>query len=131
MLKAAKRWLMCLLVIPMVACAQSDALYKEGEHYAALSKPVATSDATKIEVVELFWYGCPHCYSLEPLVDRWKAQRPADVKFVRMPAVLNKSWEVHARAYFAAEALGVLDKTHQALFEELHVKRNPIFTKRG
>jgi len=129
MLKAAKRWLICLLVIPMVACAQSDAPYKEGEHYAELSKPVATSDATKIEVVELFWYGCPHCYSLEPLVERWYAQRAADVKFVRMPAVLNKNWEVHARAYFVAQELGVLDKTHKALFEELHAKRNPLFTQ--
>lgn len=129
MLKAAKRWLLCLLVLPMVACAQSDAPYQEGEHYIELSKPVATSDATKVEVVEFFWYGCPHCYALEPSVNRWNEKRPADVKFVQLPAVLNPRWEEHARAYYSAQSLGVLDKTHQALFNELHVKRSPLFTQ--
>ena len=129
MLKAAKRWLLCLLVLPMVACAQSDAPYKEGEHYIELSRPVATSDADKVEVVEFFWYGCPHCYALEPLVNRWDAQRPADVKFVQLPAVLNSNWESHARAYYSAQALGVLAETHQALFNELHLNRNPLFSQ--
>lgn len=129
MLKAAKRWLLCLLVLPMVACAQSDAPYQEGEYYIELSKPVATSDASKIEVIEFFWYGCPHCFALEPLVDSWNAKRPADVKFVQLPAVLNPQWEEHARAYYAAKSLGILDKTHQALFDALHVKRMPLFTQ--
>lgn len=129
MLKAVKRWLLCLLVIPMVACAQSDAPYKEGEHYIELSTAVATSDAGKIEVVELFWYGCPHCYTLEPAVEGWKAQLPTDVKFVQMPAVLNKNWELHARAYYAAKALGVLKETHQALFDAIHKERQPLFTQ--
>ena len=129
MLKTAKRWLLCLLVMPMVACAQSGDPYQEGEHYAELSKAVATSDASKIEVVELFWYGCPHCYALEPAVESWKEQMPADVKFVRMPAVLNKTWEIHARAYYAAQALGVLKKTHQPLFDALHTKRQSLFSQ--
>jgi protein dithiol oxidoreductase (disulfide-forming) len=129
MFKKSKFWLACLLAVPMMACAQIDAPYKEGEHYTVLAKPVATVDVNKIEVVELFWYGCPHCYSLEPLVDRWAAQRPNDVEFIRMPAVLNSNWETHARAYFAAQELGVLEKTHGALFYALHVQRKPLFTQ--
>lgn len=129
MFKAAKRWLLCLLVIPMMACAQTDSPYKEGEHYIELSSSAATSDASKIEVVELFWYGCPHCYSLEPLVERWKAQVPSDVKFVRMPAVLNRTWEIHARAYYAAQALGVLKESHQDLFDALHKFRKPLISQ--
>jgi len=129
MLKAVKRLLLCLLVVPMVACAQSDAPYKEGEHYIELSSVVPTSDTSKIEVVELFWYGCPHCYALEPAVEGWKTKLPADVKFVQMPAVLNGRWEVHARAYFAAKALGLLEQTHVALFDALHKERRPLFTR--
>ncbi|MEZ5523708.1 MAG: thiol:disulfide interchange protein DsbA/DsbL [Pseudomonadales bacterium] len=129
MIKAAKRWLLCLLVIPMVACAQSEAPYKAGEHYLELPKPVATSAPDKIEVVELFWYGCPHCYALEPLVERWKAEAPSDVEFVRMPAVLNKTWEIHARAYYAAQALGILEQSHEDLFEALHKHRKPLVTQ--
>jgi protein dithiol oxidoreductase (disulfide-forming) len=129
MLKAVKSWVLCLLVLPMMACAQSDAPYKEGEHYIELSDAVATSDASKIEVVELFWYGCPHCYVLEPAVKGWKAQMSADVKFVQLPAVLNKSWELHARAYYAAKSLNVLEQTHEALFDALHKERRPLFTQ--
>jgi len=129
MLKAVKRLLLCLLVVPIVACAQSDAPYKEGEHYIELSSAVPTSDASKIEVVELFWYGCPHCYALEPAVEGWRAKLSADVKFVQLPAVLNKSWELHARAYYAAKALGVLERTHGALFSALHRERRPLFTQ--
>jgi len=129
MLKAVKGWLLCFLMIPVVACAQVDAPYKEGEHYVELPDPVATSDTSKVEVVELFWYGCPHCYALEPSVVAWKEKMPSYVKFVQMPAVLNKSWEVHGRAYYAAKSLGVLDATHQALFNEIHAKRNPLYSQ--
>jgi len=129
MLKAVKSWLLCLLMLPMMACAESDAPFKEGEHYVELPDVVATSDASKIEVVELFWYGCPHCYVLEPAVKGWKAQLPADVKFVQLPAVLNRSWELHARAYYAAKSLNVLDQTHEALFDALHKERRPLFTQ--
>lgn len=131
MLKVVKRWVLLLLVIPMAACAQPDAPYKEGEHYEELSSPVATSDTSKIEVVELFWYGCPHCYVFEPAVEAWASKIPADVNFVQMPAVLNKTWELHARAYYAAKTLGVLNETHRALFDAIHKERQPLFTQQA
>lgn len=88
--------------------------------YVTLVAPQPTSDASKIEVVELFWYGCPHCYHLEPVLTKWVAELPPDVVFVRTPAILGPSWEILARAYYAAELLGVLDKIHEPLFKAIH-----------
>lgn len=99
--------------------------FREGVHYDRILTPVPTRDPEKIEVVELFWYGCPHCFQFEPFVRRWEERKPEDVDFVRLPATLRKNWENHARAYFVAETLGVVDKIHTPLFEEIHVKNQP------
>lgn len=95
----------------------------EGQDYVLVSPPQPTSTKDKIEVVELFWYGCPHCFHLEPYVKRWLKTKPANVKFVRMPAVLNPSWELLARAYYTAQILGIVDKIHTPLFDAIHEKR--------
>jgi len=126
MLKAVKSWLLCLLVLPMMACAQSDAPYKEGEHYIELPKAVATSDPSKIEVLEFFWYRCIHCYNLETAVEKWTAKLPSDVKFVQLPTILGGNWEPQARAYYAAKALNVLEQTHRPLFDALHKEGRPL-----
>ncbi len=83
----------------------------------------------KIEVVEIFWYGCPHCYDFEPHVNNWVANLPEDVEFRRMPGIFSKSWVAHARAYYAAEKLGVLEQIHTPLFEALHKDRKRIFSE--
>jgi thiol:disulfide interchange protein DsbA len=83
----------------------------------------------RIEVLEFFWYGCPHCYAMEPYVDKWLATKPADVDFVRVPGVLNQMWMAHARAYFTAQKLGVLDKIHKPLFDAIHRERRNILTE--
>ena len=85
--------------------------------------------AGKIEVVEMFWYGCPHCYHFEPYIEKWLKTKPDDVVFRRVPAALNKSWLPHAKAYFTAEKLGILDKIHRPLFDAIHKDRRPIFTE--
>ncbi|MFN2309073.1 MAG: thiol:disulfide interchange protein DsbA/DsbL [Gammaproteobacteria bacterium] len=101
----------------------------EGIDYVTLGAPQPTTDAAKLEVVELFWYGCPHCHQFEPMLHQWAEALPADVAFVRMPAVLSPRWEPHARAYYAAEMLGVLDKTHNALFAALHDQKQRLETE--
>lgn len=101
----------------------------EGIDYVTLAAPQATSAPDKIEVVELFWYGCPHCHQFEPMLHNWNQALPDDVVFVRMPAVLSPRWELHARAYYAAEMLGVLDKTHEALFAAIHDKKQKFETE--
>ena len=103
--------------------------FQAGTHYRTLATAVPTSTSDKVEVVEVFWYGCPHCYALEPTVLKWLENKPDNVEFVLIPGVLGKRWELDARVYYTAETLGVLDKTHQAYFDELHVKKNRMSNK--
>jgi protein dithiol oxidoreductase (disulfide-forming) len=105
------------------------ALYVQGTHYDVLATPVRTADPNKIEVAEVFWYGCPHCYAFEPLIDSWKKNLSADVTFVRSPGMWNQLMEVHAQIFYAAEALGVLDKVHPVAFTEIHQKGNYLQTE--
>lgn len=80
----------------------------------------------KIEVVEFFWYGCPHCYDLEPYLDEWLASKPDDVEFHRVPAILGENWIHHARVYLTAEKMGVAEKLHRPLFNAIHRDRIPL-----
>jgi len=110
-----------LLLVPSVSLAASN--FKEGVEYQLIEPPQPTQDPARIEVVEMFWYGCPHCYQLEPFVKEWKKTQAEDVDFVQMPAMLGPRWELLARAYYTAEILDVLDKVHTPLFETIHEKR--------
>ncbi len=103
--------------------------YKSGEHYELISPAQPTSTKDKVEVVEMFWYGCPHCFRLEPFVERWLKKKPANVKFVRMPGVFRPSWEIHARAYYTAEILGVVDKVHRPMFDAIHEMKQRMNTE--
>lgn len=104
--------------------------YKEKIHYERVVPVQPTSTEGKIEVVEMFWYGCPHCNNLEPYVERWLKKMPKKVEFVRMPAIFNPKWEVHARAYYTAEILGALDKTHKAMFDAIHGQKRKLNTEK-
>lgn len=130
-MKSVSRWLMILLIpfYALAACAADD--FVEGRDYTKLSSAQPTSSGDRIEVVELFWYGCPHCYHLEPFIENWLKTKPDDVEFVRLPAILGANWELLAKAYFTADLLGVLDRTHRALFDEIHEKNNKIRDEAG
>jgi protein dithiol oxidoreductase (disulfide-forming) len=104
-------------------------LYVEGTHYTALAEPVRTADLNTIEVTEIFWYGCAHCYAFEPLITSWESSLPADVAFVRSPGMWNGLMETHAQIYYTAEALGVFDQTHSAAFDEIHQRGNYLQTE--
>ena len=107
--------------------------FAEGEHYARMvpSQPTM-GGADKIEVAEFFWYGCPHCYSFEPIINRWAADVPATVRFVRIPVVWNTVHELHARVFFTHEVLarnGALsdgEALHAAVFEEIQRRGNRL-----
>ena len=114
-----------LLTGLFLATAQA-ADFEEGKHYVRLSTAQPTSTPDKIEVVELFWYGCPHCYRLEPHIEQWLESKPDDVAFVRMPAILSPRWELLARAWYTADMLGVTEQIHKPLFEALHDERRRI-----
>ncbi len=94
--------------------------------YKELSKPQPTENPGRIEVVEIFWYGCPHCHDFEPYLNDWLENKPDDVDFKRMPAVFRQDWLAHAKAYYTAVELGVLDKIHSDLFKEIHDKQKYV-----
>lgn len=119
----SKSLVLLALLVTSTAFAQP-ALYVEGTHYEVIEKPVRTGDPNKIEVAEVFWYGCPHCYAFEPLINAWAEKLPSDVAFVRSPGMWNAMMETHAQIYYVAQALGVLDKVHSVAFDEIHQKRN-------
>ena len=108
----------------MVAGAQP-VRFQEGVHYDRLAEPVPTSTSDKIEVVEVFWYGCPHCFRLEPKVERWLKTKPDNVEFVRIPAVFGRRWEAGAWAFYIAQKLAILDKINQSFFDAIHVHKRP------
>ena len=102
------------------------AQFVAGKDYTVIPNPVAVEKPGKIEVREFFWYGCPHCFTLEPHMQAWLKQMPKDVRFVRTPAAMNPLWEQGARAYYVSEALGVRKKTHMTLFHDIHVNGKNI-----
>jgi thiol:disulfide interchange protein DsbA len=121
-MKIMTKWLSALLLPFAITATSAAADFVEGTQYTRLATPQSTSAPDKIEVVELFSYACPHCFHMEPELGKWLKAKPDDVVFVRLPVVFRPEWEVLAKAYFTAEILGVLDKTHEALFEAIHVK---------
>ncbi|MEN8205204.1 MAG: thiol:disulfide interchange protein DsbA/DsbL [Pseudomonadota bacterium] len=125
-MKMLTRGLLAALSLALIATTALAAGYSEGKEYKALTSPQPTSSGDKVEVVELFWYGCPHCYHLEPHVAQWLANKPDDVEFVRMPAIVGPPWVLLAKAYYTAEFLGVMDKMHLALFDALHKDKKKI-----
>jgi thiol:disulfide interchange protein DsbA len=119
-----------LLLFPLLACAQTaPESYVEGTHYDLISPSVRTANPDKIEVVEFFWYGCGHCYNFEPVLGQWKKTLAADVEFHGSPAMWNKPMELHARAFYTADVLGVLDKMNTVLFQAMNVDRNRLASK--
>lgn len=112
-----------LLIMPFAVNAQT---FVAGTHYDVLETPVRTRDAGKVEVVEVFWYGCSHCYSFEPFVKQWKKSKPDYVDFWSSPAIWNDTMKLHARAFYVAKALDVFDKLHDPLFTTLVVERKRL-----
>jgi protein dithiol oxidoreductase (disulfide-forming) len=121
-------WITRLLSLLLLISVSAHAEWGEG--WDPVDPPIATSaPAGKVEVVEFFWYGCPHCFTMEPQLNAWLEKKPENVEFRRVPAPLNPSWTVHAQFFYAAEALGVLDKLHEPLFKAIHEEKRKLFDK--
>lgn len=103
--------------------------FQLGTHYTRLSPTQPTSSSPeKIEVTEVFWYGCPHCFAFDPYVKSWEAKKPEYVSFVRVPAVWNPLVRTHAQAFYTAEALGKGAEMHDTFFREINENRNMLDT---
>lgn len=116
-------------LLPLTATAAEPATYQEGLHYVRLSTPVRPRMPGKIEVVELFAYSCVHCFHFEEPLEAWRKQQPDDVDFWRSHVTWNSVTERYARAFYTAQALGVLDKINGPLFQAIHVDNDPPATK--
>jgi protein dithiol oxidoreductase (disulfide-forming) len=101
--------------------------YQEGQDFKVLTAAQGTTGAPgKIEVVEVFWYGCPHCYQFDPTVTDWAKKLPGDVNFGRLPVMWNPTNQIHARIFYTAVALGKIDTMHSAIFHEIHVNKKML-----
>lgn len=107
----------------------ADGQYVAGKHYQVISVPVHTANPEKIEVNEVFWYGCPHCYHFEAILEPWAKKLPADVDFQRTPAIWRANMESHARAYYAAKQLNMLDTMHPIIFKAMQEEKKPLLTE--
>jgi len=101
--------------------------FTEGVEYLKINPPVMTTvDKGQVEVVELFWYMCPHCFHFEPVINKWKKTKAKNVVFKRVPAIFSPRWRFFAKVYYTIRLLGIEEKVHGPLFNALHEKRQRI-----
>ena len=122
-----KRWLVAIAALVIAGAAASSAFGQSrppalGKDYLELSPPQRTETGAKNEVIEFFWYRCPHCYRLQPYLETWVKKLPQDTQFRLIPAALSDEWAVDARIFFALESLGLLERLHRPLFDVIHTQ---------
>lgn len=106
--------------------------FEEGTHYSSLEVPIKSRKGTVVEVTEYFSYGCPHCYRFEPMIQNWKNSLPQEVEFNRTPAIWSvRGYELYAKTYYTAQALGILEKVHYPLFQAIHSDRRSLVDLRS
>ena len=108
--------------------AQAAEPIEAGKQYVELSSAVPVSEPGKIEVVEMFWYGCPHCYAFEPTINPWAEKLPADVHFVRIPAMFGGPWDAHGQLFLTLQSMGVENKVHSAVFNAIQKEHKKLTT---
>ena len=122
------QFLLFCLLIALLSCSNDDQTtfesgngerFRAGVHYELLDNPTKVLDPSKIEVTEVFWFGCNHCYALEPYIARWKRDMPLDVTFIKSPATWNDMLKTHARIYYTAKALGIEQQFVPAAFNTI------------
>lgn len=111
--------------LPDEGATPTSGRFQLGTHYERLSPTQPTSSSPEqVEVAEIFWYGCVHCYAFDSYLEQWESAKPAYVNFVRVPAVWNPLVQLHARAFYTAEVLGKGQEMHDAFFETIHEDGN-------
>jgi protein dithiol oxidoreductase (disulfide-forming) len=117
------------LLVATIAGSAAALELKEGQHYTTFNPPRATEARDRIEVTEFFWYGCSHCFNLEPLLQKWQKKLPKDVSFRRVPAVFPGkdgkpgNWASGTKLYYTLEAMGLLEKFHGEILDSIHIDR--------
>lgn len=111
--------------LALAAAPSASPSFTEGKEYELLAYPVPTRDETKIEVVELFWYGCGHCFNFEPHIHKWQKTLDQDVDFYQQPGDFG-GWSNETQLHYTLEVLGLLDKGPVAVFDEYHKLNNKL-----
>ena len=102
--------------------------FKEGTDYFVYPTPIPTSNPAKIEIIDLFWYGCPSCYQVKDALETWREQLGNDFVFMRKPITVRRDWVQHARIWLTAKELGVAEKLHHEIFAAIHEAGNALTT---
>lgn len=117
--------LSCMLLFSTLSFNQvTIAAPQLGQEFDAVAQTIPTDDPKKIEVMEIFWYGCSHCFQMEQPLNAWLKNKPADVNFKRIPGIPNASWAPMAQVYFTMESLGITDNLHSKLFHAIHKEKS-------
>ena len=115
-----KRLVIGLAAVLLCATAAAQQKPVEGKDYLTLNPAQSVETNGKVDVVEFFWYRCPHCYNLEPVLLEWLKKLPRDVQFRRIPAIFNDEWAHDARVFYTLEAIGDLARVHAGLMDAIH-----------
>jgi protein dithiol oxidoreductase (disulfide-forming) len=111
---------LCMLLVSTFVMADTP---RKGAEFDTVAHVMPTDNPAKIEVVEIFWYGCSHCYNMDAPLNAWVKKLPADVTFKRVPGIPNTSWAPAAKTFYAMQTLGVLEKLHTPLFDAIHKQK--------
>jgi len=121
-----------LIATPLATASAQDGSMDVSGKYARVQPPQPTETGDQVEVLDVFWYGCPHCYNFLPHMAQWESEdKPDYVTVRRMPAVFRESWVAHAKAFYTAKALGIAEEIHRPLFNEIHERNNRLDTKKS
>ncbi len=123
-----KACIIALSFISILSHAQPET-FINGTHYRTLEEPLHSAKKDTVEVAGVFWYGCPHCSNLEPVLEKWAATKPDYIDFIHVPAIFSKRWEFHAKAFYTIKALGIEDQAHLAIFDHIHKDREALSNK--
>lgn len=114
------KWMAACAFLLMATTSQAQ------QGYETLKSPQRTANPDMVEVIEFFWYGCPHCYQFEPHIAEWVKNKPDNVEFITVAPPLNPQWKVHSQAFYAAQVMGVLDKFHEPMFNAIHKEKKAM-----
>ena len=103
--------------------------FEEGVQYVPVKPQPAVGSGDQVEVIEFFWYGCPHCRDFEPTLTKWAAGLPANVSLTQMPVMFGGAADLHAQVYYALEGMGELPRVHEKLFHAMHVEKRKLRTR--
>ncbi len=116
--------------LPLLAQAQAARSFQEGQDYVALDKRVVgDTQAGRVEVIEFFWYSCPHCNAFEPRLEQWIAKLPKDVVLRRVPVGFRDDFVPQQRLFYVLEALNKVDELHKKVFQAIHVEKRTLNTQ--